>query len=330
MTTTVRPTHPFAHFPDLASARFGGAVLEANDEFFAEKENLVREAAPIFDPHRYTERGKWMDGWETRRRREPGHDWCIVRLGLPGRVRGVVVDTSFFVGNYPPEFRLESTRLDPGQSWSGDDVSWHELIARSPLEGGAHNPVAVPGEVPYATHLRFSIYPDGGVARLRVYGEVEPPSTTGTLVDLAALEQGGRVVGVSDDFFGHRHNLLLPGPSRGMFDGWETRRRRVPGHDWAVVRLGRAGTIERVEVDTSWFRGNAPGACVLEATSASEWEGHDDWVTLVPRTPLQPDSRHALIPTSGHQPWTFVRLQIHPDGGVARLRLWGQPLEAST
>jgi allantoicase len=325
------PAHhhqPFADFVDLASARFGGAVLYANDDFFAEKENLVAEREPRFDPDRYTERGKWMDGWESRRRREPGNDWCVVRLGYPGRVRGVVVDTRFFVGNFPPEFALDgidlTDRPDPA-GFEAAELAWIPILTRQGLEGDRPNPFDVK-DSSFVTHLRFSIYPDGGIARLRVYGEVDPPShRRDETVDLAAMPQGGRVVGVSDDFFGHRHNLLLPGDSRGMFDGWETRRRRTEGNDWAVVRLGRPGQLRRAEIDTSWFRGNAPGACSLEAITTADWRTATDWIPILERTGVQADRRHAFDLLPRDEAWTHVRLNIYPDGGVARLRLWGMP-----
>ena len=308
---------------DLAAERLGGAVLAANDEFFAEKENLVREAEPVFVPDRYTDRGKWMDGWETRRRRTPGHDWAVVRLGLPGVLRQVVVDTSHFKGNYP-----ESCSLDARAS---DDAPWVEVLPRAPLQGDFRNQLEIAS--PYRwTHLRLNIYPDGGVARLRALGEVvadwrgaEGP------VDLAALARGGRVVDVSDRFFGTPDRLLLPDPARGMHDGWETRRRRGPGNDWVIVQLGTEGEVESVEVDTSFFKGNAPGSCALWACSSDEEVPPADaeWRQLLPETPLTPDARHEFrdeLRRGG--PATHVRLDIFPDGGVARLRVVGAPTPA--
>jgi allantoicase len=326
----------FTDLPDLASARLGGTVLHANDEFFAPKENLLQDAPPVFRPGEYTDRGKWMDGWETRRRREPGHDWCILRLGLPGVVRGVVVDTRFFEGNYPPQCSLDGVEL-PGHARVRDllaaDLPWHPLLPRTPVQGNCKNELPVEDATGRVTHLRFSIYPDGGVARLRVHGEVVPErerlvrlAARGTEVDLAALEHGGQVVDASDMFFGHRHNLILPGPPLSMADGWETRRRRGPGHDWAVVRLGIPGTPRRIEVDTTHFKGNAPGACSLEGAAADPGEAPSRWRELLPRTDLEPHTCHGfeaeLVPLDRV---THVRLHIYPDGGVGRLRVFGVP-----
>jgi allantoicase len=305
----------FTDLVDVAAARLGGTVLQANDEFFAPKENLLKPERPVWREGEYTDRGKWMDGWETRRRRTPGHDWCIVRLGVPAVVHGVVVDTSFFKGNYPEQCSLEACAVEDGAEPGG----WREVLPRSPLAGDAENPfpIADRGRV---THLRFNIYPDGGVARLRVYGEPERHARLrpGVTADLAALENGGLVVDCSDMFFGHRHNLILPGRSTHMGDGWETRRRRGPGHDWIVVRLAARGTIARIEVDTDHFKGNAPESCSVEVRDG---DANEDWTTVLPRTPLAPDARHGFDLSAG--PATHVRLAIYPDGGIARLRVIG-------
>ena len=325
---------PFRHLIDLACARMGGRVLAANDEFFAEKENLVRDEPPVWEESRYTDRGKWMDGWETRRRREPGHDWCIVRLGFPGITRGVVVDTAHFRGNYPESCWLEGTvasRDASVESLLADDTAWHPVLPRQRLSGDAQN--EFPVDAPWAcTHLRFHIDPDGGVARLRVHGEVVadlPSFPPHQAVDLAALERGAAVVSASDMFFGSRHHLILPGPSRGMHDGWETKRRRGPGHDWAVVRLAGRGAVERVLVDTSHFKGNAPGTCALDladlAPGGGEAEpGEADWTECLPLRPLRPHAEHEFAVAGDGGPATHARLRIYPDGGVARLRLFGR------
>lgn len=309
----------FTDLVDLASERLGGSVLAANDEFFAPKENLVKAARPVFLEHEYTDRGKWMDGWETRRRRESGHDWCLVRLGLPGAIRGVDVDTAFFEGNFPESCSLEAAE--------GEEGPWFEILPRSPLRGDAHNLFPTGGNGCF-THVKLHIYPDGGVARLRVYGHVVPDReriSHGAEVDLAALENGGLVLSASDMFFGARHNLILPGPPRGMHDGWETRRRRGPGHDWAIVQLAAPGSIRRVEVDTTWFKGNAPGSCSLEVLAAGDPLSEEaEWREVLPRTPLRPDTLHRfdreVLPAP---PATHARFNVFPDGGVARLRLFG-------
>ncbi len=324
----------FVDLVDLASERLGATVVAANDEFFAPKERLIAAAAPVWRDGEYTERGKWMDGWETRRRRDLGpdaHDWCIVRLGARGIARGVDVHTAFFTGNYPESCAIDACDLPgiPSVEMLAQ-ASWREMLPRAPLEGDAHNLLPIENG-PAATHLRLRIYPDGGVARLRVHGEViadwERLRRRGD-VDLGAVEHGGTVVACSDMFYGSRHNLIMPGDATHMGDGWETKRRRGPGHDWTIVRLGAEGTIRRVDVDTRHFKGNAPGACSLDVVRIADGRTLDgaDWRELLPRTPLQPHARHAFegeLRASGDA--THARLNIFPDGGIARLRLFGRP-----
>ena len=335
--TTTPPA--FTDLPDLASAAVGGAALLCNDEFFAEKENLLKPDEAVWKDHLYTDRGKWMDGWETRRYRPadgvaPGpdsdiHDWCVIRLGMPGVIRGVVVDTAWFRGNYPASAAIYAATIDDALDVRAlDSATWTEILPRANLEGNTKNYFAI-GSGQRFTHLRLHIYPDGGVARLRVHGDAVPAwdklRALGGPVDLAALENGAVVETCSDMFFGSRNNLIKPGPSLSMADGWETRRRRGPGNDWAIVRLAAPGTIERLLIDTSHFKGNAPALCTVEGVhapgvAASELAG---WRQLL-ASPLQPHTRHvfdAELRRIGAI--THLRLSVYPCGGVARLRAWG-------
>ena len=326
----------FTQLVDLASEKLGGAVLFANDEFFAPKENLLKASAPIFIEGKYTDLGKWMDGWESRRRRTPGYDWCIIRLGLPGIIHGVVVDTSHFKGNYPEQCSIEGCSVggQPNvEQLTSDSINWSELLPQSQLQGDSQNPFRISVNQ-LCTHVRFKIYPDGGVARLRIYGEVIPDwgrlKRSGGEIDLAAVEHGGRVLSCSDMFFGHRHNLIMPGRAANMSDGWETKRRRGPGHDWVIIRLGKPGRISRVEVDTSYFKGNFPESCSLEACSAaglSDENLNDEqisWRSVLPRTKLQAHTRHFFEQEIVERDVvSHVRFNIFPDGGVSRLRVYG-------
>ena len=292
-------------WPDLAGRALGGSVIYANDELFAERENLIKPEEPVFRPHTFGHKGQIMDGWETRRRREPGSDAAIIRLGCGGVVRRVVVDTSYFTGNYPPEVSVEACGAE-GYPSPADlaEAGWTTLVPRSPVAGDARNEFEVePGQ--RATHVRLTMFPDGGVARLRVYGEPVPdPRLLPATIDLAALENGAVVTGCSNMFYSSPANLLLPGQARVMGDGWETSRRRDQANDWVEVRLACAGSVEVVELDTSHFVGNAPGWATLSG------DGGD----LLPRTALQPDTRHRFAVPGG--PVTGqVRLDIYPDGG---------------
>jgi allantoicase len=313
---------------DLASERLGGAVLWANDEFFAERDNLLKAQPAVFTPGKYTERGKRMDGWETRRRRTPGHDWCIVRLGVPGVVRSVVVDTSHFTGNFPESFLLEGCSAPAAAPLDAlQEISWHELLPRTPLRGDAQNVFEV-ARAWRATHVRLRIFPDGGVARLRLRGDVvADPRWLGRPgieqdVDLAAVEHGGVVEAASDTFFGPRHALVMPGRAHDMSDGWETRRTRREGPEWVVVRLATEGTLRRVEIDTWRFRGNAPESAALAVAARADGPWHE----VLERSPLLAHTLHVYDATiAPHSPARYARLSIWPDGGVSRLRLFGTP-----
>ena len=306
-------------WPDLAGRALGGSVVYANDELFAERENLIKGEDPVFQPHTFGHKGQIMDGWETRRRREGGYDSAIVRLGCGGVVRRVVVDTSYFTGNYPPEVSVEACGAEgypsPAELAAAE---WFTLVPRSPVTGDARNEFEVEAGR-RASHVRLNIFPDGGVARLRAYGEPVPdPRLLPATVDLAALENGAVVTGCSNMFYSSPANLLLPGQARVMGDGWETSRRRDQANDWVEVRLACAGSVEVVELDTSHFVGNAPGWATLRGDSGD----------LLPRTALQPDTRHRFA-VPGSPVTSAVRLDIYPDGGMARLRVLGRPTAAA-
>jgi len=324
---------PFwVRYMDLLQPRLGAEVEWASDEFFGARERLIRPEAPIWREGVYDDHGKWMDGWETRRRRDGGHDCCVVRLCARAVVRGVDVDTAFFNGNQPLAATIEA--------WDGDgppppDAPWWILVPESPLGPNQHHRLESASDRP-CTHLRLHIFPDGGVARLRAYGEVVPDWSRldgAEMHDLAAFENGGRALCTNDQHFGSMHNLLLPGRGRDMGDGWETRRRRAAGHDFVVLRLGRPGTIERVELDTAHFKGNYPDRAVLRATTIAGAEGDigrlaiesETWPVLLEQQKLEADRVHVFAAELAKLgAVSHVRLEIYPDGGVSRLRLWGR------
>lgn len=312
----------FTRLPDLAGRALGGAVVAANDEFFAAKENLIVYEPPVVRAG-FGHRGKEYDGWETRRRRVRGHDWAVVRLGAPGIVAGVVVDTSFFTGNFPPQAALEGAAVE-GHPTAADleKADWQPLLPLSELAGDTANAFPVTSDR-RVTHVRLSIHPDGGVARLRVHGTVlpDPRLVDAGPLDLAALENGAVVTAVSNEFYGRPQQLIARGLARSMGEGWETARRRDEDHDWVEVRLACEGVITLAELDTSWFLGNAPGTASITGT------GPDGDVVLLPRTRLQPDTRHRFVLPDAPAV-DRVRLDVFPDGGMARLRLWGRPTAA--
>ena len=302
-------------------------MVWANDDVFAEKENLITPAAAEFRPATFGHKGQVYDGWETRRRRgttQDSHDSAVVRLGVPGVVRGVVVDTAWFTGNYPPQISVEAAFVDgyPSVEELVEKVTWTTILDRTDVNGDTRNPFQITSPRRW-THVRLSMYPDGGVARFRVHGEglLDPDFADGMTLDLAAMESGGRITACSNMFYSSPNNLLLPGTAKSMGDGWETSRRRDDGNDWVQVRLAGRGLLNAVELDTSYFVGNAPGAARL---SGCDVDG--EWFDVLPLTDLQPDTRHRFR-VRDERPITQVRLDIHPDGGMARLRLFGKLTE---
>lgn len=329
----------FLKYTDLASERLGGRALYCTDDFFAEKENLLKPGRGIFIPDKYTDRGKWMDGWESRRKRIEGHDWCVIQLATSGKIYGVDIDTNHFLGNHPPFASLEAADLSSipeGETMDFDsgNIVWKEILPKSDLKPGSQNLFEIKDHEVY-THLRLHIYPDGGVARLKVYGEVYKDwSTVNTseLVNLAAAANGSRAILCNDMFFSHMENLLMPGRGINMGDGWETKRNRTPNNrDWVVIRLAHKGVIERILVDTAHFKGNYPDSCLIEGTQISEAEEKElkpenwDWRIILPQSKLGPDEEHYFEKDIvSKEPFTHVRLTIFPDGGISRLRLWGK------
>lgn len=317
---------------NLADPRLGAIGLAASDEFFAPLARMLDPEPAVFIPGEYDDHGKWMDGWETRRRRGPGHDWALVKLARRGTLLGFDVDTSHFTGNYPPAVSIEATDCVSDDPAVLEAASWSEVLAPTPLAGNSHHLLECAAPGPWS-HLRLRIYPDGGIARLRVYGRpVGAFDDPEARYDLAAAANGGRAVAWNDAHFGAAANLLLPGRGLTMGEGWETRRRREPGHDWCILELGAAGAIERIEVDTAHFKGNYPDRCSLQAARV---EGATDaalvtqsmfWPLLLPEQKLSMDAIHSFTEGIAELgPVSHVRFNIHPDGGVSRLRLWGKP-----
>ncbi|WP_404954680.1 allantoicase [Streptomyces sp. 147326] len=329
---------PFTQYANLAARELGAGVIAANDEFFAQRENLLIAEAAHFDPEHFGHKGKIMDGWETRRRRgvsatQPwptaeDHDWALVRLGAPGVIRGIVVDTAHFRGNMPQAVSIEGTSVDGAptpEELLGDEVKWTTLVPRTAVGGHAANGFEVSTEQRF-THLRVNQHPDGGIARLRVYGEVLPdPKWLAALgsFDVVALENGGSVQDASNRFYSPPANTINPGRSRKMDDGWETARRRDNGNDWIRYQLVTESEIRAVEIDTAYLKGNSAGWASLSIKTGEEGE----WTEFLPRTRLQPDTNHRFVldaPAVG----THVRIDIFPDGGFSRLRLYGSLTEA--
>lgn len=329
----------FTQLTDLAAERLGGKVLYATDDFFAEKENLLKPGRGVFIVDKYTDRGKWMDGWESRRKRTPGHDWAVVQLATSGKITGFDIDTNFFLGNHPPHASVEGIYLPDASSvtdWDSPALPWKEILPKSHLDAGSRNFFTTDIRDTF-THIRLHIYPDGGVARFRVYGEVSKDWSlvpNDMDIDLAAAINGGQPVACNDMFFSAMGNLIMPGRGVNMGDGWETKRNRTPGNcDWVILRLAHTGMINRILVDTCHFKGNYPDRCSIEACLSDNDQkvlnNEADWVTILPESKLQADAEHTYTKEiSSHPVCSHVRLRIFPDGGISRLRLFGKKKDA--
>ena len=324
----------FKGYTDLASEKIGGQVLYATDDFFAGKENLIKEGRGIFIPDKYTERGKWMDGWESRRKRTPGHDWVIVKLGAKGIIKGLDIDTNHFLGNHPPFASVEAINLNDGNlDWRrADELLWTEILAESPLDPGSQHLFNIEDDKVYS-HLRLHIYPDGGVARFRVYGTVfKDWNKVGAdeVIDLALVNNCGKALHCNDMFFSAMDNLIAPTTGKNMGDGWETKRNRTPyNQDWVIIRLGHQGEVHKIIVDTKHFKGNYPDACAIDACNSNNdqlvLDKKVEWVPLLFRQKLEADREHYFEgdDINEHSPVTHIKLKIYPDGGVSRLRILG-------
>jgi allantoicase len=324
------PSPEFTKLIDLAAERFGGKALACSDDFFAEKENLLKPGRGVFIADKYTDRGKWMDGWESRRKRTPGHDWCVIQLATPGKIYGVDIDTNYFLGNHPPFASIEAANLPGGFVNEPSTINWKEILAKSALLPGSQNFFDISDKEIYS-HLRLNIYPDGGVARLKVYGEVYKDwyASNNKQVDLAAAVNGARSILCNDMFFSHMDNLIMPGRGVNMGDGWETKRNRTPNNkDWVIVRLAHKGVVDRVVIDTCHFKGNFPDSFTLEGCTISIADESNlasvEWKPILSQSKLEADHEHFFekeIADKG--PFTHVRLTIFPDGGISRMRLIG-------
>ncbi|MGE8645907.1 allantoicase [Acinetobacter vivianii] len=320
------PSH-FQALTNLADARIGATIVSCSDEFFAQAERMLQSTPAQFVEGKYDDNGKWMDGWETRRKREAGYDWCIVRLGVAGLVSGFDIDTSFFTGNYPASASVEGCYAPDNQL---DNIEWIPLLENSVLSPDQHHFFDCRAQK--ITHIRINIFPDGGIARLRVYGRVVVENVdTSQQIDLIGLKNGGRIVAFSDAHFGHPNNLLNPDRGLNMGDGWETKRRRAPGFDWCIIALGQAGSVEKIEVDTAYFKGNFPAFCSIQATYIKDATDAQlipqsmFWPFLLEQQPLTMDNIHEyLAEVIQHQKVNYIRVNMIPDGGISRIRLWGK------
>lgn len=316
---------------DLALESNGGRTLLASDDFFASKENLLKPGRGVFIEDKYTDHGKWMDGWESRRKRTDGNDWCILRLGKSGIISEIDIDTNHFIGNFPSHASVDACNMPEFSRLDEiiENDEWIEILSKVELQGDSQNKFKILSSSSF-THLRLHIYPDGGVARFKVYGNPEiQDASDNELKDFALCDNGGEMISCSDMHFSHMENLIKPTSGIDMSDGWETKRRRGSGYDWSILKLGSPCTIERVIVDTLHFKGNFPDTCSIEGCyepdKTPDWFLNDniEWTELLPNSKLAANQETIFI-LSKNSPITHIRFNIIPDGGVSRLRILGR------
>lgn len=317
---------------NLADDRIGAEIIDCSDDFFAEAKRMLQFNPPVFVEDKFDEHGKWMDGWETRRKRHAGYDWAIIKLAVAGRIKALDIDTTFFTGNYPASAAVEACYTPTGNI---NDVKWQNILENNVLGPSNHHIFTIENEQVF-THIRLNIYPDGGVARFKVYGEVQIQiQHRNESLDLLALENGGRVIAYSDAHFGHPRNLINPGRGMNMGDGWETKRRRAPGFDWCILALGQTGIIQKIDIDTAHFKGNYPAEMSIQAiyienaTDSQLIPQSMFWPFLLEAQPMQMDHIHGYVSEIlKHEKISHIRINMIPDGGISRVRLWGKTAQA--
>ena len=319
---------------NLASPKMGTKILAFSDDFFGEVTRMLNDKDPIFIEDKYDNHGKWMDGWESKRRRDGGNDWAILKLGSAGIISKIEIDTSYFTGNFPPFFSLEGiySETEPNK-----DSNWKSLIAKTNLVGDCKNNFELNLKEKF-NFVRLQIFPDGGVARIRLFGEVKynwDRFNNEEIIELSSLRLGGSILAYNNAHYGDVSALLSEGRGKTMGDGWETRRRREPGNDWIIIKLAQKGNIEKIEIDTAHFKGNYPDRASIQAISIDKnittkdlIQSSENWDVILDETKLTADNIHEYeINSNSKAEATHIRLNIYPDGGVSRLRIFGKKLD---
>ncbi|MDA9674330.1 allantoicase [Alphaproteobacteria bacterium] len=319
---------------NLASPKMGTKILAFSDDFFGEVTRMLNDKDPIFIEDKYDNHGKWMDGWESKRRRDGGNDWAILKLGSSGIISKIEIDTSYFTGNFPPFFSLEGiySKTEPNK-----DSNWKSLIAKTNLVGDCKNNFELNLKEKF-NFVKLQIFPDGGVARIRLFGEVKynwDRFNNEEIIELSSLKLGGSILAYNNAHYGDVSALLSEGRGKTMGDGWETRRRREPGNDWIIIKLAQKGNIEKIEIDTAHFKGNYPDRASIQAISIDKnittkdlIQSSENWNVILDETKLTADNIHEYeINSNSKAEATHIRLNIYPDGGVSRLRIFGKKLD---
>ena len=317
---------------DLAQPRLGSKIIFRTDDFFASAKRIIDPAAPVFKDGLFDKNGKWMDGWESRRKRTSGHDYLIIRLGKPGSISKVDVDTTHFNGNQPSMISIEACN---SKSNNFKNFKWKSLVIKKKVKANSQHIFKTSSKSVF-THIKLNIFPDGGVARIRLYGSISKKNNNfgKKIINLASLLDGASVIACNNEHFGKAENILAPGKAKNMGDGWETRRRRDKGFDWLILNSINGEKINKIEISTHHFKGNFPSHCSLQATyisskksSSSIVKGSNKWKTLMKKTSLKANKTHVFKNTlMKKDKINFIKINIFPDGGISRFKIFGKAL----
>ena len=314
---------------NLADPRIGSKIIFKTDDFFAAAHRILKTDIPVFKDGLFDKHGKWMDGWETRRRRSKGYDYLVLKLGKPGKIFDIDIDTSHFNGNQPTHASLEGcfSRSKPNKK-----TKWTRLLGKKKLGPNKNHNFKSQNKSTF-NYIRLNIFPDGGVARLRLYGKIEIDKKTinNKNINLTSVLNGASIVGCNNEHFGRAENIIAPGKGKNMGDGWETRRSRGKNFDWLIIKFGKPGLIKKLEIDTHHFKGNYPDSCSIQTAIINKdlsnnliVKNSKNWKFILNKSKLSAHKKHVfkkfLIKRNKEN---YLKINIYPDGGISRIRTIG-------
>ena len=315
---------------DLAQSRLGSKIVYKSDEFFAPAKRIINPWPPVFKEGVFDKHGKWMDGWETRRKRGKGYDYLILKLGKPGRINKIDIDTSYFSGNQPSKISLQACFSK--KKLPNKNTKWITILKKKPTKANSHHFFNIKNKSIF-THIKLNIYPDGGIARIRIYGSMKIlKNFTGKVLNLTSVLYGATPIACNNEHFGRAENILAPGIGKNMGDGWETRRSRGKNFDWLIIKCAAAGKIKKIQIDTHHFKGNYPDKCSIQAALINKKisgraivNNSKKWKLLLNKVKLRAHQKHNFKNNlMKDKKVNYIKINIFPDGGISRIRVFGK------
>ena len=320
----------FKNTVNLAEPKFGSKIIYKTDQFFGAASRILNSQKPIFKEGIYDHHGKLMDGWETRRKRKVGHDYLIIKLGRPGKIFNVDIDTSFFSGNQPSQASLQACY---SKNKLSKNTNWKTILNKKKLGPNNNHNFKIKNHSTF-NFIKLNIFPDGGIARLKLNGKVdlEKINLKGKNVNLSLISNGSTIVSCNNEHFGKAENVLSPGVGVNMGDGWETRRSRGKNFDWIIIKFGMPAILNKLEIDTHHFKGNYPETFTVQsalisnkAISKKIVKNSKKWKLLLGKNKLKPHKKHSFkSKTFKKNKVNYLKINIFPDGGISRVRAFGQ------